>query len=341
MHKQGSEMMKPKTKLFSLLIVLLLLLVPTGSAAAKGLMDGRVIVANTFVLASGETLNGDLVIFGGAGTVEAGATVTGATVLVGGSLTVNGEVNGDVVVVGGVLSLGEVSVVHGNVSTVGATLDRAEGSIVEGEIFNSATTYGPGGEVTPNVPNPPVPAVPNVDVPSRLNTAINIFVRALMLGLLAGLLAVFLPDQMGRVSQAVLTQPLLTGGMGLLTIVVVPLGMLILAVTLILIPVSALVFLVWILAMLFGWIAIGTEFGIRLARSSTNPWPAWLSAGLGTFLLTLIANSLSEYVWCVGWLIPFLVTVIGLGGVVMTRFGMQVALPPVIVSPPAPPVTEE
>ncbi len=335
--------MKTKTKLFSLLLVLLLLLVPTGSVAAAGLMDGRVIVANTFVLPGGETLNGDLVIFGGTGMVEAGATVNGDTVLVGGSLTIDGEVNGDVVVVGGVLSLGEASVVHGNVSTVGATLDRAEGSVVEGEIYTTATGYGPGEDVTPNVPTPPAPPIPNVEVnpPSPLNTAINIFGRALMLGLLAALLAVFLPEQMGRVSQAVLAQPLLTGGMGLLTIVVVPVGMLILAVTIILIPVSALVFLVWLLAMLFGWIAIGTEFGIRLARSSTNPWPAWLSAGLGTFLLTIVANGIGEFVWCVGWLLPFVISIIGLGGVVMTRFGMQVALPPVVVPPPAPPAAEE
>ncbi|MEW5827516.1 MAG: hypothetical protein AB1846_01400 [Chloroflexota bacterium] len=335
--------MKPKTKLISLLLVMLLLLAPTGSAAAKGLMDGRVIVANSFILSSGEVLNGDLVIFGGSGTIEAGATVNGDAVLVGGSLTIDGEVSGDVVVVGGALSLGGESVVHGNVSTVGASLSRAEGSVVEGDIYNSATDYSPGEDVTPNVPAPPVPVIPNVDipVPSLMSTAANIFFRALMLALLAALLAVFLPDQMGRVSQAVLSQPILAGGMGLLTIVVVPVGMLILAVTLILIPVSALVFLVWLLAMLFGWIAIGTEFGVRLARSSTNPWPAWLSAGLGTFLLTLVANGIGEFVWCVGWLIPFAISVIGLGGVVMTRFGMQVALPPVAVSPPAPPAAGE
>ena len=331
--------MKKLIIFISLLLVGLLTFVPTGSVAAKGLLEGRVIFAGTYTLSSGETLGGDLVIVGGSGTLELDSVVQGDTVLVGGNLIVNGEVNGDLVIVGGALVMGEESLVTGDLITIGSSVNRIEGSRVEGEIFNTASSYDgdgvdeiPDDQVSPVVPVAPV-TPPRVDVTSNpFWTAMGIFFRALLMGLLAGLVAVFMPDHTQRVSQAVFSQPVVAGGLGLLTVVVVPITALILTVTILLIPVAMILLLVWMIAMLFGWIALGVEIGARLARSSTNPWPVWLSAGLGTFILVLVANGVGEYLWCVGWMVPFVVTIVTLGGVVMTRFGTQIALPPAVVS---------
>ncbi|MDP3184842.1 MAG: hypothetical protein Q8M58_06190, partial [Anaerolineales bacterium] len=53
-------------------------------------------------------------------------------------------------------------------------------------------------------------------------------------------------------------------------------------------------------------------------------WHPSLAAGLGTFLLALVANIIG-LIACVGWLAPFLVTMLGIGGVIMTRFGARAA----------------
>jgi len=47
---------------------------------------------------------------------------------------------------------------------------------------------------------------------------------------------------------------------------------------------------------------------------------------IGTFLLTLLVNGLGALVPCVGWIVPTLVGMVGLGAVLVTRFGAQ-ALP--------------
>jgi uncharacterized protein (DUF111 family) len=52
---------------------------------------------------------------------------------------------------------------------------------------------------------------------------------------------------------------------------------------------------------------------------------------LGVFTLTLVANALTgiPVLNCVGWLMPFLLGVAGLGAVFMTRFGTQPVMAPV------------
>jgi hypothetical protein len=89
-----------------------------------------------------------------------------------------------------------------------------------------------------------------------------------------------------------------------------------------LIPVSLLGILALIIAGVFGWIALGLEVGKRLASLFKMEWPLAVAAGLGTFLLSLVVNGIG-FIACIGWVAPFLVTIIGLGGVILTRFGTQ------------------
>ena len=55
--------MKLKLKLVALLLLAVLVFVPLQSAAAKGPLDGRVIFGQSITLKSGESINGDLVVF--------------------------------------------------------------------------------------------------------------------------------------------------------------------------------------------------------------------------------------------------------------------------------------
>ncbi len=315
--------MKP-VKLLSFFLLLALVFAPIQSASAKGLADGKVIFGDTYTLKSDETLNGDLVVFGGSANIEKGAKVEGNAVVIGGSLVVNGEVAGDVAVVGGAVTLGAESHVRGNLSTVGAMLTRTEGSQVDGEIFNTATSWqhGENGTQTP-LPTPSVP--PSVHINFQpFWSVVNVIGQALALGILAMLVMLFLTPHTQRVGQAIVGQPVIAGLLGLLTVVLAPLALVLLIITILLIPVALVAVIAIALAAVFGWIAIGLEIGERFTTAIKQQWHPSLAAGLGTFLLALVANIIG-LIACVGWLAPFLVTMLGIGGVIMTRFGARAA----------------
>jgi len=126
----------------------------------------------------------------------------------------------------------------------------------------------------------------------------------------------------------------MSGGMGILTyilfvVVIVALALFsVLIITLILtIPLIVVVSLLLGAGMAFGWIALGTEVGVRLVGLFNREWPLPVSAALGTFLMTLVADGVG-FIPCIGWVVPFILTLLAIGAVATTRFGTQaVALP--------------
>ena len=338
--------MKKTLKILSFLLVLSLLLLPAQSAAARGLDDGPgpVIFGGSYTLKSGDTVDGDVVVFGGTVLIEDDATVNGDVVVFGGALTINGEVNGDVALVGGAAALGEASVIDGSLSLVGATLNRADGAQVNGEV-----TFENHGEFDDDDPSryiPDLPGVPNIPGFEKASpfsnrnplwVGLSIFGRSLAMALLALLVGLFLEDPTRRVGESIAGQPVVASGLGFLTVILSPAVLLILAITIILAPVALLAGLVLLVAFLYGWIALGFEVGLRFTKMMHQEWAFPLTAAFGTWLLTIISASIN-LIPCVGWLAPFILATLALGGVVMSRFGSRVALPPAVTvaATPAP-----
>jgi hypothetical protein len=336
-------------KALTFLTLLVLALMPLQSAQARGLADktedGTILFGENFTLKSGETLKGDLVVFGGNVITEKDSTVTGAIIIFGGTLIADGNVKGDVVLIGGSMKLGEDCHIRGSVVTFGGAVDRADGAKIDGDIVNNPR--GPVN-INPDLPSvPEVPDVPEVPVLQRafdpMWQGLQLFGQALILALLAALLVAFIPDHLSRVGQASSSQAVVAGGMGLLTLVLFPAALFTMIVTLILIPVAALAILLLAIAALYGWIAVGVEVGVRLVRMLNQNWALPISAMLGTFLMTIVVNGIN-FIPCIGWIAPFIVTIVGLGAVIMTRFGTRLAVAPAFVSaapiPPAPAADE-
>jgi cytoskeletal protein CcmA (bactofilin family) len=337
--------MKMNVKLASLFMLVVMVFVPMQTAAAKGLADGRVLFGQSITVKSGETLNGDLVVFGGSATLEAGATVDGNAIVFGGNLVVDGEVTGDAAIVGGTMTLGASAHVHGNLSTVGASLERADGSQIDGQIYNAATAWGTNG-ITPKPPvvvTPSTPSLPNIHLnfPNPFLETFNAFAQSVGIALLAMLLMLFLAPHTQRVAKALVSQPLTAGGLGLLTVVVAPLAIVIFAVTIILIPAAILAAVGLVVVAVFGWIAVGLEIGQRFTKAIHQDWHPAFSAGLGTFVLTLIAKALTgiPVVSCIGWLVPFVLGLAAIGAVIMSRFGTQLVAAPIVTTPAVPPAS--
>lgn len=337
--------MKPIVKLVSLLLLAVLVFVPLRSASAQGAFDGQVLFGQSYTLESGETLDGDLVVFGGSVVIEKDATVKGDVMVIGGTLTIDGEVTGDAANVGGSVDLGPDSHIYGDLATVGATLTRAEGAQIDGQITNTATSWTTDGSngTSPVEPVTPYAPKPNISFDFHpLASVMNAFAQAIGWGLLAMLIMFFLSTHAGRVSHTIMSQPLTAGGLGLLTMVVAPIAVVILSVTILLIPAALVAVIALIVAVAFGWIAIGYEIGLRFTKAIHQEWHPALAAGLGTFALSLVAAALTSIpvLNCVGWLVPFVLGIAGLGAVIMTRFGTQ-AVVPVVKAEVAPPASTE
>jgi hypothetical protein len=320
-----------KIKYITLFILLALLLVPTSAAYAQGTSTdgGRVIFGSNFTLKSGDEFNGDLVVFGGNVTVESGADLNGNLVVFGGTVSANGNVNGDVVVIGGQVKLEDEAVVSGDVVSIGGQVEKAAGATVKGEVVNNVSPeiQLPNGSMSPSL------GTPSVHIPAAIiNTHFNPFWEAgrvlgsaLVVAFLGALAALFFQEQLSRISQAAVKQPVMTASIGLLTFVV----LIIAAITIILIPVVLLSLIPLAFAWLFGVISIGQEIGDRFARAIRQNWTPVIATGVGTFMLVFIVasiqalNSLSPLLTCVTWVIPVLVGFLAIGAVVITRFGVR------------------
>src|SRR5215204_5277058 len=258
-------------KSFTLLVLVILLLAPAAPAYAQSGEPGKIIFGDNFTLESGEELDGDLVVFGGNVTVEEEANLNGNLVVFGGTVESNGNLNGDVVIFGGQISLDENAFVAGDVVTIGGQIDQAEGAEIKGEIVNNVAPEIelPSGRIPPDVNPPQI----NIDYNPlwTLGNVFAIFIRALIIAGLAMLVVIFLKPQMENVSQAIVSQPVMSGGVGLLTVFGGPISIVVVAlimiITLILIPVAAVVVFLGALAIalawLFGIIALGNEVGER------------------------------------------------------------------------------
>jgi hypothetical protein len=328
-------MMKATLKILTSFVLLTLLLLPAGPAYAQGPNPhggGRVIFGSNYTVKSGDTFDGDLVVFGGNVTIEQDATLNGDLVVIGGTVKSNGETKGDLVVVGGQVSLETTAVVTGDLVTIGGQLQRAEGAKIEGEVVNNAApNITIPGRVPPTAPETPgVPDVPHPNFNINFNPFVQvfwIFFWAVIVSAFSMLIALFWQPQIERTGKAIVSQPVMTGAIGLLSFLVA----LILFLTII--P-PLLLFFAW----LFGIVAMGLEVGGRFTKAINQEWTPVLTIGFGTFLLMLVGGAVG-LIPCLGGLLLFLVGLVGVGGTVITWFGTRpVQIPAVTVyTPPSPP----
>lgn len=308
--------MKRTFKLFVPLILLILLLVPTQSAHAQDPDpdgEGKVIFGSNFTLESDETFDGDLVVFGGNVIIEEDATLNGNLVVTGGTIQSDGEIQGDVVITGGQVTLGESAVVTGDVVTIGSQLNQDEGAEIEGEVVNNVAPNItiPNGRIPPSASD--VPSVPDVIVPN-VRIDFNPFKILLwMIGVpaFAMLLALFWQPQIDRTGKAIISQPLMTGAIGLVSVV---------AATVLIFTILPpfLIALAWF----FGIVAMGSEVGERFAKAINQVWSPVLMVGFGTFLLVLAGGVMSA-IPCLGDFILILIGLVGVGASVITLFGTR------------------
>lgn len=342
--------MNKLNRLFVLAAILVVLLVTPITALAqtptaqpgKTISGDQIVIANTYRLISGDELMGNLAVIGGTATLDEGSTMTGDVFLTGGTLTVSGTVNGDFIAIGGAVNIEDTADINGNISLIGATIKKSPLAEINGEITEQSPKF-----FDFNLSDPKSINFPFTAKTSLLTKMLQASLQALAMAALAVILGLLLPQQIKRVADTINKEPLVTGGVGLLSVVVAPILLVLLTITIILIPVTLLGTLLVGIAVLFGWIAIGYEIGERLAVLFKTTWHPSIAAGIGVLLLGLVTG-FATLIPCVGWLIGVIVAILGLGAVVISRFGSSKyankvvqAVVPTAPVPPTPPSAPE
>ncbi len=317
-----------------------------GARIASGARVNQDVVSfgGNVVIEKDVRVNNDVVSFGGNVVIEKDVRVSGDVVVFGGNLDLAGQVNRDVVVFGGRVTLEPTSVVQRDAVVVGGYTDKKEGAIVRGKLASGESFDSGRFRVLPLEPAI-LPAALGGGVLGGLTGLAFGIVRnifyALALAALGALTVVFMPVQTKQVADTAQKFAMPSMGVGCLTsFVAVTLGIL-LMITICGIPFGVLVLLALFVAWLFGWIALGRLTGEKLmeAFKAREILPV-VAVVIGILVLAFVGM-----VPIIGWVIGLFIGLLGLGAVVLTRFGTRdypaMTPAPVAAAPSIPASTNE
>jgi len=265
---------------------------------------------------SGARVQRDVVSFGGDVVIEKGVQVTGDVVIFGGNVDIAGQIGHRVTMLGGNLVLESTAVVQDDVNMSGGSLDQKEGAVVQGRIIRGQSfSTGRVGVVPPVVVTGGVMGA----VTSLVFGFIRNIIYAFALAALGALTVVFMPAQTHQVSDTAQKSAMESIGVGCLTLFVAFTLGLLLIITLCGIPFGLLLWLSLAIAWIFGWIALGRMTGEKLLEAiKVREILPIVAVVVGIIVLTIVS-----FVPVLGWLVGLFIGLLGLGAVVLTRFGTR------------------
>jgi hypothetical protein len=330
-----------------------LLLIPFSGVHAQGGDSPEVIFAEEYTLGEGTTIDHNLVVVAQTITLAPGSTVEGDAALLGETITVQGHITGELVMMGDRLELADGSYIEGTVNLCGDTILRGPNAHITGSYYPGCEQIGSLlSEVVPLAFDPSRWEWDGANVNpadwnwSRLSELEDLSpglspmerlmlngVAALFVAAIAGLFTLICPLRLRRVSDAALSAPLVTTGIGVLSFIIAAAvtGLvaisLLLIVTFCLLPFLGLAWVIIAIMLAMGWAAlslpVGAWFLSRLEIQRVSPLAA---ASVGAFLLTFGTGLFTISLWTLILyvLVGGLLASWGLGAVIMTRFGGQI-----------------
>ena len=305
-------------------------------AASSSEEDRRVIEGDqtvsgsSFTLASNETLQGDLSVFGGSATTEEGSRIEGDVTLFGGSIEIAGTVTGDVNLFGGSAHLRKGAVVEGEMTTMGGSIQKDTGAVARKGTseFNGPLPALPailrGDDTGTTDTTGPLPWWKrgrwNVDFQPWGNQSLLAELSGMILATLLAIVVISLiPKNIARTIDTARSQLVTAGAVGGLSYVAVPVCTGLMAITICLIPGAIVLAVVWAVGIFVGWTAVARVLGERLMIGfGKRDWTLVGQTAAGAFVLALLGS-----LPLVGWLIGLLASSVGLGALILTRFGTQ------------------
>lgn len=286
------------------------------SSVLRGVVEGDARIFSGNVLITG-TVTGDVVVVGGTVTIAPEATITGELLAVGGTITVDATLSKHARIVAGAVALGGEIVSTANVTTQDLTLTstaRVPGTIVyfapqEAERMD-------GAEVTGSVSFNRIDSIQESGIIEQ--AVVNFLNFWIVLRFVTTLLLTFLLVYVFRVfSQNTTKYVLKSFGrsvlMGLLALVALPIVAVVLFASLILMPVSILLMLVYMFVAMLSSAVASIAVGALMQRTFGKKQTLEVSfktAALGVVLLTIV-----QFVPVVGEATRFVFFLAALGAV--------------------------
>ena len=322
-----------------ILIVLLILIVPTGAVLAAPYFDT--------VVTEGETVDNDVIVFDGDLEIKDNATVNGDVIVFNGDARLAGTINGDLVIFNGDFETEGEARINGDCVLLNGSIDDfSDGGIrctnIQGGAFPGmmeGLSVVPPVPVVPDAPAPPQPPDPPVRVDTAEHgrsmgffaDAVGAVGSSVIMGLLAFGVASLFPKQLQVTTKTLRQKPAVSGVVGLLTAVAVPsLVTLLVIISAILIivcigllgfPLALLIMLALVAAVGMGWIATGAWLGGRAFGRKGRSFA--FTTALGTAVLVLAINLIGIPLGFLEVILASLVSFIGLGAVALTQFGTK------------------
>ncbi|RMF85613.1 MAG: hypothetical protein D6739_04265 [Nitrospirae bacterium] len=297
-------------------------------------------MGSSLVVGPGEVVS-SVVAFGGTVTVSRGAVVEGDAVAFGGTVTLEegSVVEGDVVAFGGSVLVQRGVLVEGDTVSFGGAIDVEEGALVEG------SRVGPPRHAQrPTRPERTRPRADRSAEPSGLSRVLArgtwVTLAFLAVFTLGWALLALMPRRMDRMQRALARSPGKAMLAGLLaSLALVPLCVLlgITGIGLLLVPLALVGFGI---AVLTGWVVAAVATGRRLPHRFRRTPVVELMVGLLLFWGLGLFTGV-PFLGILAGLALLLATFAGLGGVLLSRFGMPPKATDAAMDPPPEGLTTE
>ena len=285
------------------------------------------------------TRRGDLLRFGGGVTVGRDEVVEGDVVTIGGSADIDGEVTRDVTVIGGSLNLGPEAIVRRDVAVIGGSVNRSPGARIDGKVddVGVGVQFPLGRRLGRNFPL----WMPFLRVGGLVGTLLRVTLLILSTLIVVALGGHFVEAIADRTA----TEPLRSGFAGLMAellfVPMVVITVVVLAVSIIGIPLLILVPFAIVLAvvpMLVGFAGVAYQigrlasnrFGIKRGPYTLVPLGVLLIVGI-TLIARIVALAggfafglvIASPLAAVGGLAEYVAWTMGIGAVILTWLGAR------------------
>lgn len=254
------------------------------------------------VVTDGEVICSDLTSFGGSVTID--GVVKGDVVVFGGNVVINGAVNGNVTIYGGNLNLQDGAQVNGDVHVCGGDWTGSSDSQLHRSVFSCTKSLG--------------------TLLTSVSGANIRFWSTLVWVLLGILLTSLLPEHVMLVRTTANCKMGRSFVLGLLSVLLAPAILAVLVGLIISIPLAILVSVGLIAAWALGTVAIAWIVGDYIVRSVAPQY----STRLLQVVVGMVALALAGSLPSIGLWITIGSGLVGLGAVLLSRFGTRLYSPP-------------
>lgn len=250
----------------------------------------------------GEARN--IVRFGEDIMIEEGEVVSGDLVVFGGDAVIAGTVEGNITVLGGDVELKSTTQIDGELTVLGGRIERERGARVQGGVTSGRRFFPRRGFWTD---------------PTAWFRFSLLFNFLTLLGTLAlgAIVVALLPDHSERIALFIAREPWQAVGVGFLALLLVIPAVVLLAVTIIGIPLIPLFVLSVIAAYTYGYIAASLLIGKRIFEVSKASAPTPIAEAV----VGILVVGLLRFIPFIGSLVALIVGLLGFGAVLRTKFG--------------------